>query len=74
MSSVFLRVLILMIRLYQVTISPFIGKNCRFLPTCSDYAIESLKLHGFFKGIYLGIRRILKCHPFHSGGVDEVPR
>jgi hypothetical protein len=68
------RVLILMIRLYQVTLSPFIGKYCRFLPTCSNYGIEAITRHGSIKGIYLTTRRILKCHPFHKGGIDEVPK
>jgi putative membrane protein insertion efficiency factor len=68
------RVLILMIRFYQITLSPFIGKYCRFLPTCSNYSIEAIKRHGSIKGIYLTTRRILKCHPFHKAGIDEVPK
>ena len=65
---------IYIIRLYQIAISPLLGKNCRFLPTCSRYAIEAINEHGAFKGIYLAAKRIIKCHPFHDGGIDEVPR
>lgn len=67
-------ILIFIIRTYQILLSPLIGKNCRFTPTCSEYAIEVLRNHGFFKGIYLTFKRILKCHPFHSGGVDKPPK
>jgi putative membrane protein insertion efficiency factor len=62
-----------LIRLYQVTISPFTFASCRFEPTCSSYYIEALKIHGFFKGNYLGIKRILSCHPWGKSGYDPVP-
>ncbi len=62
-----------LIRLYQLTISPLIGPCCRFYPSCSDYAIEAIEVHGTFKGLYLTIRRLLKCHPWHPGGCDFVP-
>lgn len=65
--------LIAIIRFYQIAISPMKGPTCRFQPTCSSYAIEAIKKHGAIKGGYLGIRRILKCHPFHKGGYDPVP-
>lgn len=61
---------ITIIRLYQIFISPLLGKNCRFYPTCSEYGIMSISKFGPIKGIYLTIKRILKCHPFHKGGVD----
>ena len=65
------------IKLYQFFVSPLIGSNCRYLPTCSEYFIESLKINGFFKGMFLGIRRILKCHPIKilggNSGFDPVP-
>ena len=65
---------IYIIRLYQIALSPFFGKNCRFVPTCSQYAIDAINEHGIFKGIYLAGKRILKCHPFHKGGLDEVSK
>jgi putative membrane protein insertion efficiency factor len=62
-----------MIRFYQLAISPMFPPSCRFEPTCSEYTRQAIIRHGAFKGIYLGIRRILKCHPFHPGGYDPVP-
>ena len=62
-----------LIRLYQVTLSPVLGRGCRYYPTCSVYASEAIAKYGFFKGIYLGARRLLRCHPFHAGGIDPVP-
>ena len=64
-------ILILPIKLYQILISPLIGSNCRYLPTCSNYFIESLKEFGIFKGTFVGIRRILSCHPFKLLGGGE---
>lgn len=65
---------IVLIRFYQVCISPFLGKNCRFYPTCSEYALIVIKEWGFFKGSYLAIMRILKCNPFNDGGYDPPPK
>lgn len=62
-----------MIRFYQVFISPFLGRNCRFEPTCSAYTFEAVERYGFFKGIGLGVRRILRCGPWTQGGFDPVP-
>ncbi|WP_350331789.1 membrane protein insertion efficiency factor YidD [Candidatus Bodocaedibacter vickermanii] len=62
-----------MVRLYQLGISPFLGKRCRFHPSCSHYALESLQVHGAFKGSWLTFLRLIKCHPCHPGGVDLVP-
>ncbi|MEY3436357.1 MAG: membrane protein insertion efficiency factor YidD [Sphingobacteriales bacterium] len=64
---------ILLIRLYQIVISPWIGPKCRFTPTCSHYGIAALKKHGLFKGIWLTIKRISRCHPWGSSGYDPVP-
>ncbi|WOT05250.1 membrane protein insertion efficiency factor YidD [Shewanella youngdeokensis] len=61
------------IRGYQVLISPMLGPRCRFNPTCSYYAIEAIRLHGFMKGCWFAAKRILKCHPLHPGGEDPVP-
>ena len=68
------KILILLIRFYQKFISPMFPAKCRFYPTCSQYTLEAIKEHGTIKGTYLGIRRILKCHPFHEGGYDPVPK
>ena len=65
--------LILLVRLYQVTLGPLMGGHCRFQPTCSNYAIEALTTHGALRGTWLTIRRLLCCHPFGGGGYDPVP-
>jgi uncharacterized protein len=62
----------LLIRIYQWTISPLLGANCRFYPSCSHYAYDALRIHGLFKGSYLAVRRLARCHPWHEGGVDHV--
>jgi putative membrane protein insertion efficiency factor len=62
-----------MIRFYQVFLSPLLGRNCRFEPTCSAYTFEAVERYGFFKGIGLGAKRILRCGPWTSGGFDPVP-
>jgi uncharacterized protein len=61
------------IRLYQLTLSPLMGRQCRFYPSCSHYAREALEEHGFIRGSWMAIRRLGRCHPFHPGGVDPVP-
>ena len=70
------KILILIIKIYQYFISPLLGSKCRFMPSCSEYFIEALKSHGFIVGFNLGIKRIIKCHPFKklggSQGVDFV--
>jgi putative membrane protein insertion efficiency factor len=67
------RLLLLAIRGYQIALSPFFGTQCRFYPTCSHYAVEAITTHGALNGTWLTIKRILKCHPWHAGGVDPVP-
>ncbi|WP_239613812.1 membrane protein insertion efficiency factor YidD [Cohnella mopanensis] len=61
------------IRFYRTFISPLTPPSCRFLPTCSAYALEAIEVHGAAKGSYLAAKRICKCHPFHRGGYDPVP-
>ena len=65
--------LLILIRGYQLIISPLLGSNCRFIPTCSEYAVESLRSHGLLKGSYLTIKRIGKCHPWGGHGYDPIP-
>jgi uncharacterized protein len=67
------RLLMLLIRVYQRVLSPLLGPVCRFEPSCSRYTHECLRLHGAAKGSYLGVRRILRCHPFNPGGYDPPP-
>lgn len=69
----FLKFLTILIRVYQVCISPLYPPCCRYYPTCSQYALEAIKKHGPVKGLYLAIKRILRCNPFHKGGYDPVP-
>ncbi|MHB1184984.1 MAG: membrane protein insertion efficiency factor YidD [Desulfobulbia bacterium] len=68
------RIFIALIRCYQLCISPLFAPSCRFSPTCSQYAIEALALHGTVRGLYLATRRLLRCHPFHPGGYDPVDK
>jgi len=64
---------IIVIKIYQILISPFIPSSCRFAPTCSQYSLEALRKYGLFKGGWLGIKRISKCHPWGGSGHDPVP-
>ncbi|MDA7027333.1 membrane protein insertion efficiency factor YidD [Bacillus sp. CLL-7-23] len=64
---------LLIIRIYQKWISPILPPSCRFYPTCSNYGLEAIQKHGALKGGWLTVKRILKCHPFHPGGIDPVP-
>ncbi|MES2295564.1 MAG: membrane protein insertion efficiency factor YidD [Pseudomonadota bacterium] len=68
------RLLVALLRAYQILLSPMLGQNCRFYPTCSNYAIEALRVHGAARGTWLAARRVCKCHPWNEGGVDLVPR
>jgi len=62
-----------LIRGYQALLSPLLGTHCRFYPSCSEYAYQAIAKHGFFKGTAMGMHRLLRCHPFHEGGIDPVP-
>ena len=78
MDKIFIKIATFFIKLYKYFFSPLLGNKCRFLPSCSDYFIECLNEHGFFKGIFLGLKRIIKCHPIKflggSSGLDLVPK
>lgn len=62
-----------LVRFYQILISPLLGSNCRFTPSCSNYMLEALNKYGLIKGLYLGIKRIFRCHPWGGNGYDPVP-
>ncbi|MFO7841591.1 MAG: membrane protein insertion efficiency factor YidD [Fidelibacterota bacterium] len=68
------KIFLSLIRFYQRAVSPYLGRSCRFYPSCSQYTYEAVNRHGAFKGFRFGLKRILKCHPFHPGGYDPVPR
>ena len=61
-----------LIKFYKIFLSPFLGANCRYIPTCSDYAIQAIEQKGIIKGIYISFKRVLRCHPFGSSGFDPV--
>jgi putative membrane protein insertion efficiency factor len=65
--------LVWVLRAYQLVLSPMLGQNCRFYPSCSNYAIEALRVHGAARGSLLAARRVCRCHPWNEGGVDLVP-
>ena len=67
------RILIASIRCYQFCVSPLLGRNCRFYPSCSNYAEQAIKEWGILKGSGMTLRRLLRCHPWHPGGCDPVP-
>ncbi len=67
------RFLTLLVRGYQVAISPLLPPSCRYTPSCSQYAVEALQRHGALRGLWLTLRRLARCHPFHPGGYDPVP-
>ncbi|QKG81172.1 membrane protein insertion efficiency factor YidD [Tenuifilum thalassicum] len=64
---------ILIVKLYQIFLSPYLPNSCRFTPTCSAYSIKALRKHGFFKGLWLSVKRISRCHPWGDHGYDPVP-
>ena len=66
-------ILIFLVRVYKAVFSPVIGDCCRFSPSCSQYMLEAIRSHGCLRGLWLGAARLLRCHPFHPGGIDPVP-
>ena len=74
LSNYLSKILIGLIKIYQLSISPFLGSHCRFNPTCSQYGIDALNKHGATKGLFLLLKRLVKCHPVHKGGADPVAR
>ncbi len=73
MRAAGVQLLVWLIRGYQLAVSPWLGNRCRFFPSCSDFTMEALQKHGLFKGCWLGLRRVGRCHPWHPGGYDPVP-
>lgn len=67
------RILELLIRAYQYVISPMLGPRCRFIPSCSEYSIQALRKYGAVKGLWLSVKRVGRCHPWHDGGYDPLP-
>ena len=65
--------LIGLLRLYRAALSPLLGRNCRFYPSCSEYALEAVQKYGALRGGWLSVKRLCRCHPWHPGGVDPVP-
>jgi len=72
-STMAVRTLVKLLRIYKVALSPLIGPACRFHPSCSDYATESVRTHGALLGLWYALRRLVRCHPFCAGGLDPVP-
>ena len=72
-KSILVYPVIILIYIYRYTLSPLFGNQCRFYPSCSHYAEDALRQYGLFKGVWMTVKRIFRCHPFHDGGYDPVP-
>lgn len=73
MRAVISKLLIALIKAYQLVLSPWLGQQCRFHPTCSHFALQAVQIHGPYRGSWLAIKRLASCHPWHAGGMDPVP-
>ncbi len=73
LCSVAQKILLFFLRIYQIAVSPFLGSCCRFYPSCSDYAAQAIICHGAMRGTFVAIKRLCRCHPFCSGGIDPIP-
>jgi hypothetical protein len=71
-NAVLVKLSTALIRAYQLFISPFLPQSCRFHPHCSEYAMTAIRRHGFLRGLFLGLKRLSRCHPYHPGGYDPV--
>jgi putative membrane protein insertion efficiency factor len=69
----FKQIFLKLVRGYQLLVSPFLGNNCRYVPSCSAYTLEAIDKWGPWRGLWMGMRRVARCHPFHAGGYDPVP-
>jgi hypothetical protein len=67
------RILLFLVKTYQYLISPMLGPSCRYTPTCSEYAVQALKKYGALKGVWMSVKRVGRCHPWHDGGYDPLP-
>ena len=67
------KIVLELIKFYKKFISPFLGRRCRFYPSCSDYTFQAIEKYGLIKGLFLGAKRLLKCHPLNPGGIDPIP-
>lgn len=72
-DSVAVALIVMLLRAYQFAVSPLLGSTCRFAPSCSEYFIDATHRHGALRGSWLGMRRLVRCHPLHPGGLDPVP-
>jgi len=73
MKLIISAILVFLIKAYRLVLSPWLGQQCRFHPTCSQYALDALEQHGPYRGCWLTIKRLASCHPWHEGGIDPVP-
>ncbi len=73
MRAVITKLLITLIKAYRLVLSPWLGQQCRFHPTCSQYALQAVEQHGPYRGSWLAVKRLASCHPWHEGGIDRVP-